>query len=52
MQDKELLKEDDKGIPTRKDRVDRLSVETATKGSEPAFAAVWDNPDDAEYDDL
>ena len=29
---------------------DRLLVQAAAKISEPAFAAVWDNPDDAEYD--
>ena len=31
---------------------DRLLVEAAKRVSEPAFAAVWDNPDDAEYDNL
>ncbi|PYS27178.1 MAG: toxin-antitoxin system, antitoxin component, Xre family protein [Acidobacteria bacterium] len=33
-------------------RDDRVLVEVASKMSEPAFAAVWDNPDDAEYDNL
>ena len=33
-------------------RDDRVLVEAASKMSEPAFAAVWDNPDDAEYDNL
>jgi len=31
---------------------DRLMVQAASKISEPAFAKVWDNPDDAEYDNL
>ena len=31
---------------------DRLLVESASRNSEPVFAAVWDNPDDAEYDNL
>jgi len=31
---------------------DRLLVACASKNSEPVFAAVWDNPDDAEYDNL
>ena len=30
---------------------DRLT-RTAAQVSEPAFATVWDNPDDAEYDQL
>lgn len=33
-------------------RDDRLLVKSASEVSEPAFAAVWDNPDDAEYDNL
>jgi uncharacterized protein DUF2281 len=33
-------------------RDDRLLVQAAAKTAEPAFAAVWDNPDDAEYDKL
>lgn len=33
-------------------RDDRPLVELATKASEPAFAQVWDNSDDAEYDKL
>lgn len=32
-------------------REERLTV-AAAKASEPAFEAVWDNPDDAEYDRL
>ena len=31
---------------------DKQLVMAATKLSEPAFAKVWDNPDDAEYDQL
>ena len=31
---------------------DRLLVYTATKLSEAAFAKIWDNPEDAEYDEL
>jgi hypothetical protein len=31
---------------------DRLLVTTAAKNAEPAFAAVWGNDDDAEYDRL
>jgi len=33
-------------------RVDRQLVETAARTSEAAFAKVWDNADDAEYDQL
>jgi hypothetical protein len=33
-------------------RDERLLVDAASKASEPAFAAVWDNPDDAKYDNL
>jgi len=32
------------------DRDERLLVDAAPKASEPAFAAVWDNPGDAKYD--
>lgn len=31
---------------------DRQLTRAATKASEPAFAKVWDNPDDAVYDAL
>ncbi|MGE3342592.1 MAG: DUF2281 domain-containing protein [Vicinamibacterales bacterium] len=31
---------------------DRQLSEAATRASEAAFAAVWDNPDDADYDRL
>lgn len=31
---------------------DRRLVDAATRLSEEAFRAVWDNPDDAEYDNL
>ncbi|ASC70943.1 hypothetical protein XM38_018920 [Halomicronema hongdechloris C2206] len=31
---------------------DSSLVTAAAKVSEPAFAAVWDNPEDAAYDDL
>jgi len=63
MQDKELI-EKIKALPPDKiaevvdfvdflaQRDDRVLVEAASKMSEPAFAAVWDNPDDAEYDTL
>ena len=30
----------------------RLLVYTSTKLSEAAFAKIWDNPEDAEYDEL
>ena len=33
-------------------RDDRLLVQAASRISEPAFAKVWDNPEDAEYDNL
>ena len=33
-------------------RDDRLLVQAASRISGPAFAKVWDNPDDAEYDNL
>ena len=33
-------------------RDDRRLLEAASKISEPAFAAVWDNADDAQYDNL
>ena len=32
--------------------VDRRLSQAATKLSEAAFARVWDNPDDADYDQL
>ena len=32
--------------------VDRRLSQAATKLSEAAFAQVWDNPDDADYDQL
>ena len=63
MQDKELI-EKIKALPPDKiaevvdfvnflaHRDDRLLVEAASRISEPAFAAVWNNPDDAEYDRL
>ena len=63
MQDKELI-EKIKALPPDKiaevvdfvdflaQRDDRVLVKAASKMSEPAFAAVWDNPDDAEYDNL
>ncbi|MEG4273627.1 MULTISPECIES: toxin-antitoxin system, antitoxin component, Xre family protein [unclassified Microcoleus] len=31
---------------------DRLLIYTATQLSEAAFAKIWDNPEDAEYDEL
>jgi hypothetical protein len=34
------------------DFVRMLDARTATALSEPAFAAIWDNPEDAEYDRL
>lgn len=63
MQEKELI-EKIKALPPEKiaevgdfidflaHRDDRLSVKAAAKLSEPAFAEVWNNPDDAEYDTL
>ena len=63
MQDKELI-EKINALPTDKiaevvdfvdflvHRDDRLLVEAASRISEAAFAAVWNNPDDAEYDNL
>jgi len=33
-------------------RDDHLPIEVAARISEPAFAAVWNNPDDAEYDQV
>jgi len=33
-------------------RDDRLLVQAAARTSEPALAKVWDNPEDAEYDNL
>jgi len=36
-----------------KSREDELRLtQAAAQASEPAFRAVWDNPDDAEYDRL
>jgi hypothetical protein len=61
MQEKELI-EKIKGLPPDKfaevvdfvdflaHRDDRLLVQTASRISEPSFAKVWDNPEDAEYD--
>ncbi len=63
MQDKELI-EKIKALPPDKiaevvefvdflaQRDDRLLVRAASRLSEPAFAEVWNNPDDAEYDSL
>ena len=63
MQEKELI-EKIKGLPPDKiaevvdfvdflaNRDDRLLVQAASRISEPAFAKVWDNPEDAEYDNL
>jgi len=63
MQEKELL-EKIKSLPPDKiaevvdfvdflaHKDDRLLVQAAAKISESSFAAVWDNPDDAEYDKL
>ena len=33
-------------------RDERALVQAASRTSEPAFAKVWDNPNDAEYDNL
>jgi hypothetical protein len=33
-------------------RDDRLLVQAATKASEPAFVQVWENEEDAAYDNL
>ena len=33
-------------------RYERQLIEAASRMAEPAFARVWDNPDDAEYDNL
>lgn len=35
----------------QRDRDDRL-VSAAARASEASFASVWDNPEDAAYDDL
>ena len=63
MQDKELI-EKINALPPDKfaevvdfvdflaQRDDRLLMESASSLSEPVFAAVWENPDDAEYDNL
>ncbi len=63
MQDKELIEKINELPPDKiaevvdfvnflSHRDDRLLVEAAARISEPAFAAVWNNPDDAEYDNL
>ena len=36
----------------RERTADRALVWSAAAASAPAFAAVWDNPDDAAYDEL
>lgn len=36
----------------RSRETDQHLARTAAQASEPAFKAVWDNPDDAEYDRL
>ena len=63
MQDKELI-EKIKALPRDKiaevvdfvhflvQRDDRLVVAAASRASEPAFVAAWNNADDAEYDKL
>ena len=63
MQEKELI-EKIKGLPPDKlaevvdfvdflaNRDDRLLIHAASRIAEPAFAKVWDNPEDAEYDNL
>ena len=63
MQEKELI-EKIKGLPPDKiaevvdfvdflaHRDDRPLVQAAARISEPAFAQVWNNPEDAEYDNL
>jgi hypothetical protein len=63
MQDKELI-EKIRALPPDKiaevvdfvdflaHRDDRLLVEASAKISKPAFAEVWNNPDEAEYDNL
>jgi hypothetical protein len=63
MQDKELI-EKIKALPPDKiaevvefvdflaQRDDRLLVRAASRLSEPAFAEVWNNPDDSEYESL
>jgi hypothetical protein len=43
--------EDFVDFPRQRDE-NRHLVEAATRLSEEAFAAVWDNPDDADYDRL
>lgn len=37
-------------LKTRED--EQRLTQAASQASEPAFKAVWDNPDDAEYDRL
>lgn len=63
MQEKELI-EKIKGLPPDRiaevvdfvdfltHRDDSLLVQVSSRISEPAFAKVWDNPEDAEYDNL
>jgi hypothetical protein len=63
MQDEELI-EKIKALPPEKiaevvdfvdflvHRDDRVLIRAASKLSEPVFAEVWNNPDDAEYDNL
>lgn len=63
MQDEELI-EKIKALPPDKiaevvdfvdflaHRDDRVMTRAASKLSEPVFAEVWNNPDDAEYDTL
>jgi hypothetical protein len=63
MQDKELLEKINALPPDKIAEVvdfvdflayrdDQLLVKSASGLSEPVFAAVWDNQDDAEYDNL
>lgn len=63
MQDKELI-DKIKALPPEKiaevvdfvdflaHRDDRLLVQASARMAESAFGAVWDNPEDAEYDKL
>jgi hypothetical protein len=63
MQDKELI-DKIRALPPDKfaevvdfveflvSRDDRLLIEASARLSEPVFASVWDNADDAEYDKL
>jgi Protein of unknown function (DUF2281) len=63
MQDKELLEKINALPPDKIAEVadfvdflayrdDRLLVKVASNMSEPVFDEVWDNPEDAEYDNL